>query len=179
MSDASNEVSWPAWKIALAIGVPVGVVSLGAYYFLSQSEDTSKKENLVTKRPTRTDPEGSASSPDATNETFTSIDETQPLTQEPVKVQYYTLSIMLLYSFICWALHCCVDCAAVNSFCYCYLGDMISACGGCESAVITRARTAWGKYIDLLPILSSKSVPLKTKGRVLWHLRMQCYALRQ
>ena len=43
---------------------------------------------------------------------------------------------------------------------------MISAGGGCEFAAITRARTAWGKYRDLLPILSSKSVALKTKGRV-------------
>ena len=53
---------------------------------------------------------------------------------------------------------------SVDSFCY--LGDMISAGGGCESAAITRARTPWGKYRDLLPILSSKSVALKTKGRV-------------
>ena len=45
---------------------------------------------------------------------------------------------------------------SVDSFCY--LGDMLSAGGGCESAVITRGRTAWGKYRDLLPILSSKNV---------------------
>ena len=44
---------------------------------------------------------------------------------------------------------------SVDSFCY--LGDMISAGGGCESAAITRARAAWGKYSDLLPMLSSKS----------------------
>ena len=48
----------------------------------------------------------------------------------------------------------------------CYLGDMLSGDGGCESAVITRGRTAWGKYRDLLPILSSKNVALRTKGRV-------------
>ena len=48
----------------------------------------------------------------------------------------------------------------------CYLGDMLSAGGGCESAVITRGRTAWGKCRDLLPILSSKNVALRTKGRV-------------
>ena len=53
---------------------------------------------------------------------------------------------------------------SVDSFCY--LGDMLSAGGGCESAVITRGRTAWGKYRDLLPILSSKNVALRTKGRV-------------
>ena len=49
---------------------------------------------------------------------------------------------------------------------FCYLGDTISAGGGCESAAITRARTAWGKYRDLQPILSSKNVALRTKGRV-------------
>ena len=43
---------------------------------------------------------------------------------------------------------------------------MLGAGGGCESAVITRGRTAWGKYRDLLPILSSKNVALRTKGRV-------------
>ena len=53
---------------------------------------------------------------------------------------------------------------SVDSFCY--LGDMLGAGGGCESAVITRGRTAWGKYRDLLPILSSKNVALRTKGRV-------------
>ena len=51
---------------------------------------------------------------------------------------------------------------SVDSFCY--LGDMLG--GGCESVVITRGRTAWGKYRDLLPILSSKNVALRTKGRV-------------
>ena len=53
---------------------------------------------------------------------------------------------------------------SVDSFCY--LGDMISAGGGCETAAITRARTALGKYRDLLPIfaLSSKSFALETKG---------------
>ena len=49
---------------------------------------------------------------------------------------------------------------------FCYLGDTISAGGGCESAAITRARTAWGKYRDLQPIFSSKTVALRTKGRV-------------
>ena len=53
---------------------------------------------------------------------------------------------------------------SVDSFCY--LGDMLSAGDGCESAVITRGRSAWGKYRDLLPILSSKNVALGTKGRV-------------
>ena len=52
----------------------------------------------------------------------------------------------------------------VDSFCY--LADMISAGGDCESATINRARIALGKYRDLLPILSSKSVALKTTGRV-------------
>jgi import receptor subunit TOM70 len=89
MSDASNE-AWPAWKIALAIGVPVGVVSLGAYYLLSQPDETNEEKDAE-KSPTRSDPEGSAASPVAANETFTSIDETQPLlTQEPEK---YKLTI--------------------------------------------------------------------------------------
>ena len=49
---------------------------------------------------------------------------------------------------------------------FCYLGDTISAGGGCETAAIIRARTAWGKYRGLQPILSSKNVALRIKGRV-------------
>ena len=43
---------------------------------------------------------------------------------------------------------------------------MLGAGGGCESAASTRGRTVWGKYRDLLPILSSKNIALWTKGRV-------------
>ena len=43
--------------------------------------------------------------------------------------------------------------AVVDSFCY--LGDNISAGGGCEAATVTRIRAAWGKFQELLPILGS------------------------
>ena len=49
---------------------------------------------------------------------------------------------------------------------FCYLGDMISAGGGCEAAVIARCRTAWAKFRQLLPILTARSLPPKTKGRI-------------
>ena len=41
----------------------------------------------------------------------------------------------------------------VDSFCY--LGDTIGAGGGCDLSVITRIRSAWGKFRELLPILTS------------------------
>ena len=34
---------------------------------------------------------------------------------------------------------------------FCYLGDMLSAGGGCEMAVTTRVKTAWKKFRELLP----------------------------
>ena len=37
----------------------------------------------------------------------------------------------------------------VDSFCY--LGDTIGAGGGCDLSVITRIRSAWGKFRELLP----------------------------
>ena len=37
---------------------------------------------------------------------------------------------------------------------FCYLGDMLSAGGGCEIAVTTRVKTAWKKFRDLLPVLT-------------------------
>ncbi|XP_048579357.1 uncharacterized protein LOC125560947 [Nematostella vectensis] len=52
----------------------------------------------------------------------------------------------------------------VDSFCY--LGDTICAGGGCEAAIITRTRSAWGKFKELLPVLSSKSLSLRTIGKV-------------
>ena len=38
---------------------------------------------------------------------------------------------------------------------FCYLGDMLSAAGGCELSTTTRVKTAWKKFKDLLPVLSS------------------------
>ena len=52
----------------------------------------------------------------------------------------------------------------VDSFCY--LGDMLSAGGGCMSAVTTRCKSAWGKFRQLLPLLTARSLPPKTKGRL-------------
>ena len=49
---------------------------------------------------------------------------------------------------------------------FCYLGDMLSAGGGCDLAVTTRCSVAWGKFRKLLPILTSKHVSLKTCGKL-------------
>ena len=47
-----------------------------------------------------------------------------------------------------------------------YLGDVISAGGGCLQAIGTRCSVAWGKFKRLLPILTSKSLSLLTRGKV-------------
>ena len=49
---------------------------------------------------------------------------------------------------------------------FCYLGDMLSAAGGCELSTITRVKTAWKKFKELKPVLSSRHLSLKTRGRV-------------
>ena len=49
---------------------------------------------------------------------------------------------------------------------FCYLGDMLSAAGGCELTTTTRVKTAWKKFKDLLPVLSSRHLSFKTRGRV-------------
>lgn len=49
---------------------------------------------------------------------------------------------------------------------FCYLGDTLCAGGGCERAIATRCCVAWGKFRKLLPILTSKHVSLKTRGKV-------------
>ena len=49
---------------------------------------------------------------------------------------------------------------------FCYLGDMLSAAGGCELSTTTRVKTAWKQFKDLLPVLSSRHLSFKTSGRV-------------
>ena len=49
----------------------------------------------------------------------------------------------------------------VDSFCY--LGD---AGGGCDLSVITRIRSAWGKFRELLPILTSHALSYITRGQI-------------
>ena len=43
---------------------------------------------------------------------------------------------------------------------------MLSAAGGCELSTITRVKTAWKKFKDLLPVLSSRHLSFKTRGHV-------------
>ena len=49
---------------------------------------------------------------------------------------------------------------------YCYLGDMLSAGAGCKMAVTTRVKTAWKKFRELLPVLTSRHLSYKTSGHV-------------
>ena len=49
---------------------------------------------------------------------------------------------------------------------FCYLGDMLSAAGGCELSTTTRVKTSCKKFKDLLPVLSSCHLSFKTCGRV-------------
>ena len=48
---------------------------------------------------------------------------------------------------------------------FCYLGDMLSAAGGCELSTTTHVKTAWKKF-KLLPGLNSRHLSFKTRGRV-------------
>ena len=52
----------------------------------------------------------------------------------------------------------------VDSFCY--LGDTIGAGGGCDLSVITRIRSAWGKFRELLPILTTHALSYITRGQI-------------
>ena len=49
---------------------------------------------------------------------------------------------------------------------FCYLGDMLSAGGGCEFASITRCNCARAKFRQLLPLLANRHLSLLTRGRV-------------
>ena len=49
---------------------------------------------------------------------------------------------------------------------FCYLGYMLLAAGGCELSTTTCVKTAWKKFKDLLPVLSSRHLSFKTRGHV-------------
>ena len=49
---------------------------------------------------------------------------------------------------------------------FCYLRDMRSAGGGCEMTVTTCVKTAWKKFRELLPVLTSRHLSYKTRGHV-------------
>ena len=49
---------------------------------------------------------------------------------------------------------------------FCYLEDTISAGGGAGESVVTRIRCGWGKFTELLPVLTSKKFSLCKRGRL-------------
>ncbi|MBJ5468736.1 hypothetical protein JGG40_23790 [Salmonella enterica subsp. enterica serovar Derby] len=49
---------------------------------------------------------------------------------------------------------------------FCYLGDMVSADGGADLAVTARVRSAWKKFMELGPILTSKGASMHLKGKI-------------
>ena len=51
---------------------------------------------------------------------------------------------------------------------FCYLGDMLSAAGGCELSTTTCVKTAWKKFKELLPVLSCSHLSFKTCGSCVW-----------
>ena len=49
---------------------------------------------------------------------------------------------------------------------FCHLRDMLSAAGGCELSTLIHVKTAWKKFKDLLPVISSRHLSFKTHGHV-------------
>ena len=49
---------------------------------------------------------------------------------------------------------------------FCYLGDMLSAASGCELSTTTCVKMAWKKFKELKPVLSSRHLSFKTRGRM-------------
>ena len=47
-----------------------------------------------------------------------------------------------------------------------YLGDEICPGGGCALATIARTRAAWGKFRELLPLLTSSTISLARRGKL-------------
>jgi len=59
---------------------------------------------------------------------------------------------------------------------FCYLGDMLDADGGRDSAVTTRVRSAWKKFREYLPILTAwKRILVKTERQCICYLCEELY----
>uniref|UniRef100_A0A0L8I6X9 Uncharacterized protein n=1 Tax=Octopus bimaculoides TaxID=37653 RepID=A0A0L8I6X9_OCTBM len=70
---------------------------------------------------------------------------------------------------------CVCVCAGLSLFKFCklevvdsfrYLGDQVSSGGGCAESVAARIRIAWAKFRELLPLLATKGLSLRVKGRL-------------
>jgi len=49
---------------------------------------------------------------------------------------------------------------------FCYLGGMLGAGGGCGSAIAARCCVAWGEFRKLLPVLTTRHLSPKIRGKV-------------
>jgi len=49
---------------------------------------------------------------------------------------------------------------------FCYLGDMLSVDGDADAAVENRIRIGWNKFRQLVPLLTSRYISLKVRGRL-------------
>ena len=47
-----------------------------------------------------------------------------------------------------------------------YLGDRVSAGGGCEAAVTVRTRCRWVKFMECSELLYGRRFPLRLKGAI-------------
>ena len=59
---------------------------------------------------------------------------------------------------------------------FCYLGDMLSAAGGCELSTTPHVEMAWKKFKELLPVLSSRHLSFKTRWPCVQLLCAECNA---
>ena len=69
----------------------------------------------------------------------------------------------------------CVDVEYVREFTY--LGDRVSAGGGCEAAVIARTRCGWVIYREGDELLYGRRFPLKLKQAVYGSYASQQYCM--
>ena len=46
------------------------------------------------------------------------------------------------------------------------VGDMLDVGGGAESSTITRVRSGWKKFRELLPLPTTKATSLKVRGEL-------------
>ena len=49
---------------------------------------------------------------------------------------------------------------------FCYLVDATGTRGGADDSVTTRIRIGWSKFRDFVPVIASRGLPLRRKGKL-------------
>lgn len=70
--------------------------------------------------------------------------------------------------------HCTGETKTEVAHTFCYVGETHNAGGGCKHVAIARAKSAWGKFRELLPFLTKLYIYIKTCAKIFHTCLQSC-----